>query len=93
MTTRAIVVTYTSCCVLQKWVRPKPRDVFQQPAERPAEGSSSLVLDASAGVHGPPPAVPLHDTLEDQLVVDCALDRVKQGRHPRSTAVPARHQD
>ena len=51
------------------------------------------MLDASAGVHGPPQAVPLHDALEDQLVVDCALDRVEQGRHPRKSAVPARHQD
>ena len=86
-------MTDNSRCVLQKWVRPKPRDLHTQPAERPAEGSSSLVLDASAGVHGPPQAVPLHDALEDQLVVDCALDRVEQGRHPRKSAVPASHQD
>lgn len=86
-------MTDSSCYVLQKWVRPKPRDIHSQPAERPAEGSSSLVLDASAGVHGPPPAVPLHDALEDQLLVDSALDRVEQGRHPRKAAVPARHQD
>ena len=83
----------TSASALQTWVRPKPRGGQPRPAERAAEGSSSLVLDASAGVHGPPPAVPLHDSLEDQLMVDSALDRVEQGRHSRRAATPVHHQE
>ncbi|CAK0785525.1 hypothetical protein CVIRNUC_008735 [Coccomyxa viridis] len=61
---------------LQRWVRPQPRAAIL--AGRSAEGSS-LVLDAAAGAHSQCPAVPLHDALEDQLVVDIALDRVGQG--------------
>ena len=57
-------------------MRPQPRTAIL--AGRSAEGSS-LVLDAAAGAHSQCPAVPLHDALEDQLVVDIALDRVGQG--------------
>lgn len=80
-------------CHLQKWVRPKERATQAHIFDRPAEGTSSLVLDAATGVRGPPPAVPLHDALEDQLVVDSALDRVEQGQNHCRPTLAASHED
>ena len=74
-----------SCLMSQKWVRPKSqaavpvRSAEGRAGQGTAEGSS-IVVDAAARAHS---ALPLHDALEDQLVVDSVLDSVEQGGRPR----------